>query len=129
MAISSSRVAAVAFGLVAVGFVCGAVLGALVSVLESGVSMEHLTGVLAFGAMFGAPIGAVITPVVGFLFARRAPLWKAIVVGAIGVLLGAAAVVPFGVWGLVGAIPGFFIAMVVLYIQTAARTRSFERAA
>jgi hypothetical protein len=129
MAISPGRVAIVVIGLAGIGFICGAFLGAVVSLLESGLSTEHLAGVLGFGAIFGAPIGALITPLVGFVFARRAPLWRAILVGAAGALLGAVAVMPFELMGIFGALPGFLLAMTALYIGTRRRIDDVERAA
>jgi hypothetical protein len=85
--------------------------------------------VLGFGAIFGAPIGAIITPVVGFAFARRAPLWKAIAAGATGALLGALAISPFPVMGIFGAVPGFLLAQLALYWTTRPSARAVSPAA
>ena len=95
MSISASRVAVVTAALLAIGAVCGAVLGGLALLVEirphlppimatlrlgARVRLEAAAffGLFGAGALFGAPVGAALAPMVGWLFLRRVSLAQAI---------------------------------------------------
>ena len=86
------RIFAVTAGLFAAGAIVGAVTGALVAaVIVSFVTRSapplspELFGI---GAMFGAPLGAVLFPTAGWLLMRHVPLGKALLGTSIGTLAG-----------------------------------------
>jgi hypothetical protein len=116
MAASLRRIIAVTGGISAVGAVCGVVLGSLAFWVQDwlmpGVSAPNERFKLAMlGIAGGALFGAVLAPIVAWLFLRRATLARAIAETAAGVLLGiavGAAVRPrytilFGLAGFVAA--------------------------
>ena len=86
------RIFAVTAGLFGAGAIVGAVTGALVAaVITSFVTRSapplspELFGI---GAMFGAPLGAVLFPAAGWLLMRHVPLGKALLGTSIGTLAG-----------------------------------------
>ena len=116
MAASLRRIVAVTGGIIAIGMVCGAVLGSLAFWFQvrlmPGVSVPGDGFKLAMlGIAGGALFGAVLAPIVAWLFLRRVSLARAIGETATGVLLGiaiGAAVHPrstilFGLAGFVAA--------------------------
>lgn len=96
MAASLRRIIAVTAGISGVGMVCGALLGSLAFWVEvglmPGVSAPNERFKLAMlGIAGGALFGAVLAPIVAWLFLRRVSLARAIGETAAGVLLGIAA--------------------------------------
>ena len=107
------RIIAVTVGLAVLGALCGGVLGALVFLGmvggSEGFRIPPLREVLFVGAVVGAPIGAVLAPILGWTLLRQAPigvavraavLWSA---GAalLGWLITPGLAVPFAILGLV----------------------------
>lgn len=134
MSVSASRVAGVTLVLLGIGAVCGAVIGGLALVVEihpllppvaatlrlgARLRLETaaLFGLFGAGAVLGAPIGAALGPMVGWLFLRRVPLAQAIGITAFGALIGiavSAMVLPdFSVFF---ALAGFLAAAIRLWI-------------
>ena len=74
----ASRILAVTAGLIALGAICGALLGALVFLgivgLSEGFRFAPLGAVLAVGAGVGAPVGAVLAPILGWTLLRHVPI-------------------------------------------------------
>ena len=96
MAASLRRIVAVTGGVSAVGMVCGVVLGSLAFWVQDwlmpGTSVPQERFKLAMlGIAGGALFGAVLAPIVAWLFLRRVSLARAIGETAAGVLLGIAA--------------------------------------
>jgi hypothetical protein len=93
MKTSLGRILAVTFGLSALGIVWGALLGGIGMLLDLGrhipdADVVGVPGAFCLGASFGAIAGAILAPVVGWLFLRRASLGRAIAETALGVLAG-----------------------------------------
>ncbi len=83
------RIVAVTIGLVGAGILFGAIAGgtsfALVGILAGqNVSIEEFE----FGAMFGAPLGAVTAPLLSWLLLRHVPLGKMFAVCSVGTAIG-----------------------------------------
>jgi hypothetical protein len=82
---------AITGGLAIFGAAAGAIAGALVAVLAISLSLGPLEALdlelLGFGATLGAPLGAVLLPISGWLLMRRVPLGRAM----LGTMLGAIA--------------------------------------
>lgn len=87
------RILAVTAGLFAAGAIVGALTGAVVAAVlanflpdpaRSGLGLD----VVGAGAVFGAPLGAVLFPTAGWLLMRRVPLGKALLGTSIGTLTG-----------------------------------------
>jgi hypothetical protein len=83
------RIVSVTLGLMGAGFVFGALAGgaAFSTVLlmdGEGISL----GAFAFGALYGAPLGAVIAPLLSWLLLRRVPLGLMFLVCSIGTTIG-----------------------------------------
>ena len=112
MPISPTRVLLVSLGLGLLGALFGAVLGALTLLVElaRGLSGDWQVS-LIFGAGFGAVVGAVLVPLVAWVFLRRVALSRAIGQTAGGVVAGVALgglvaprfCVPLGLLGFVAA--------------------------
>jgi hypothetical protein len=95
MAASLRRIVAVTAGISGLGMVCGSLLGSLAFWVQLGLmpgtSAPHEQFKLAMlGIAGGALFGAVLAPIVAWLFLRRATLARAIGETAAGVLLGIA---------------------------------------
>jgi hypothetical protein len=86
------RIFAVTAGLFAAGAIVGAVTGALVAaVIISFVTRSApplSPEIFGVGALFGAPLGAVLFPTAGWLLMRHVPLGKALLGTSIGALAG-----------------------------------------
>src|SRR5690242_20736353 len=82
------RILLVTVGLAIFGAVAGAIAGAFVAALGVALKQGPLGpvdfAVAAMGALFGAPLGAVLLPVAGWLLMRRVPLGRAM----LGTMLG-----------------------------------------
>jgi len=83
------RIVVVTIGLVGAGIVSGALAGgtafALVVVLADGrISIE----LFEIGAIFGAPLGAIIAPLLAWLLLRRVPLGRMFLVCSVGTAIG-----------------------------------------
>jgi hypothetical protein len=134
MSVSASRVAIVTAALLGVGAVCGAVLGGLALVVEIHpllppvmatlrlaarlrIQASALFGLFGAGALFGAPVGAMLAPMVGWLFLRRVSLAQAIGQTALGALIGiAVSAVLRPDFSLPFALAGFLAAAIRLWI-------------
>lgn len=122
MPISIKRVFAVTAGLLGIGALCGAVLGAVIvgaMLLRYGLSeaTPDVGFALIFGGGVGAGIGAVLTPLLAWIFLRRVPLGRAIGETAIGMLAGVALAMIFvPAYWLGAALLGFLGAGVRLFV-------------
>ena len=111
-----ARIVVMSAYLVAIGVMVGGALGVATfaaGMISDGESLRVLlypwTYILGGGV--GAVIGAVLAPVMAWIFLRRVPLWRAIAEPALGTLLGilvAAATVPWGtvLFPLIGFLAG-----------------------
>lgn len=126
-----ARIAAITTGLVGAGAVFGAVAGTValaVSLIIDGI--PSLVGAALLGAYFGAPLGAIAAPILGWSLLRRVPLGRMFVVCATGTVIGGVAG-----WlaagsngdimrgGLAGAAIGCVVAAVNLWYRTRGRSR------
>jgi hypothetical protein len=85
------RILAVTAGLAVTGAIVGTITGAVVAAVIIGVitrSAPLELDLFAIGAMFGAPLGAVLFPAAGWLLMRHVPLGKALLGTSIGTLAG-----------------------------------------
>jgi len=130
LTVSPLRVVAVTAGLVLTGIVvgglCGAAALALVLTVMGGGRKALDPGLLAIAAAFGAVVGAVVAPLMSWLFLRNVPLGRATLQTAIGSILGGAVgfvlpVIPLGshvvpgvLWG---GLLGFIAAVVRLRLK------------
>ena len=128
-----SRIVALTLGLVGVGAAVGAIAGAtvaalVVAVLESPRAALY-PELLRLGATFGAPLGAVLFPLAGWLLMRHVPLGRALLGTAAGTVAGGLVgwFVPVGpdriARTLIAGIVGFVLAVLALR-RSAAATRS-----
>jgi hypothetical protein len=120
------RILTVTAGLVAVGATVGALAGAAVAALIGAILDAPLAALdpelLLAGATFGAPLGAVLLPVAGWLLMRHVPLGRALVWTTVGTVAGGlvgwflpASVQRFMLGKtLVGGIIGFLLAVLIL---------------
>jgi len=84
-----SRVLAVTAGLVGLGAVAGAIAGAVVALLVGVVSdIPEPATTAMLGAAFGAPMGAVLLPIAGWLLMRRVPIGRALLMTMLGTIAG-----------------------------------------
>jgi hypothetical protein len=104
--------------------VCGAFLGGIAMLVDLGrhirdAEVGGVPGAFGLGAMFGATLGAVLAPAVGWIFLRRASLGRAIAETALGALAGilAAAVSPSRPIYSLGLV-GFLLAATRLWFAT-----------
>ena len=119
-----SRVLAVSIGLAAGGAIAGALAGVAVAALVASLMQTSRAaldlGLLAIGAAFGAPLGAVLFPLAGWLLMRRVPLGRALLGTSVGTIAGGVIgwFVPAGsdIIGrtLIAGLIGFAIAVFVL---------------
>lgn len=124
MPVSPKRILAVTAALLAVGAVCGAVLG-MVILTALGIRFGDIRrvgdvwGPLAFAAGFGAAIGAIVTPILAWIFLRRVPLGRAIAETTLGLLAGVALAMVFApAFWLPAALLGFVVAAVRLFVTS-----------
>ena len=83
-----TRVLSITVGMVGLGAVAGALAGAVVAtlvVVVTGIG-DLSDGVV--GAFFGAPLGAVLLPIAGWLSMRRVPIGRALLVTMLGTIAG-----------------------------------------
>jgi len=121
---SIGRAIAVTVGLSALGAMCGALLGGIAILVDLGRDIRFaevggVPGAFGLGAALGATFGAVITPVVGWIFLRRVSLGRAIAETTLGTLAGilAASLWPSRPIYLLGFV-GFFLAALRLWFTT-----------
>jgi hypothetical protein len=124
MKASIGRALAVTLGLSVLGVVSGGLLGGIAMLVDLGryirdADVGGIPGAFALGAMFGASLGAVLAPVVGWTFLRRVSLGRAIAETALGTLAGILAAVlwpsrPIYLSGLIG----FLLAAIRLWFAT-----------
>ncbi|HET7234757.1 MAG TPA: hypothetical protein VFJ16_32385 [Longimicrobium sp.] len=88
---SPARVAAVTGGLLLAGAVCGAVAGALGSLVALAGPYDHpgVPALLLFGMVAGTVIGAPLLPATAWLLLRRVPLGVSFIGTTAGTVLGA----------------------------------------
>jgi hypothetical protein len=118
------RIAAVTAGLAIagalVGAICGAVMMLAFILIEESGMLRDLLPLLAWGAMVGAALGAVLGPLSAWLLMRHVPIGLALAGTALGTLVGA--VIGIFVSGLDGALMfglgGFAVAALVLWMKT-----------
>ena len=115
--------------LIGIGAVVGGVLGAIAfgaGMLGDGASPLVLVNpwTLILGGSVGALIGAVLAPVMAWIFLRRVPLWRAIAEPAIGTLLGIVIALLVAPWATI-ALPviGFVVGGVRLWVVDGRRER------
>jgi len=105
------RIIAVTAGLAAGGAVLGTLAGVLAIAVVLGVvgwrsPFDDLVGLFQLAAFFGAPMGAIGLPLLGWALLRYVPLWQVMLYSVLGTVFG-------GVfYGLIGAAVGFFLAAV-----------------
>ncbi len=129
--ISPLRVVVATAGLVATGIVVGGLCGALAlaaaAVLTGNwrVILDHQ--IWLFGGAVGAAVGAVVAPLMSWLFLRHVPLGRAIVETAVGSVLGGviAFALPFN--PIAGAVLGFTAAAVRLFVVDRRARRRLRR--
>lgn len=136
MKVSPGRVLAVTLGLSALGVVCGGLLGGVAVLLDlrghiPDSDVGGIPGAFSLGAMAGATVGAVLAPVVGWVFLRRVSLGRAIAETALGVLAG----ILVGAFLLPGrpiyelGLVGFLLAAAGLWFRTRRAARDHAAAA
>ena len=86
------RILAVTAGLAAFGAAAGGIAGALVAMLAVAIKWGPFEaadlGLAALGAVYGAPLGAVLLPAAGWLLMRRVPLGRAMLGTMLGTIAG-----------------------------------------
>lgn len=124
MSRSVPRILGVTAALALVGVFCGALLGGVTAVVSLGLGGggEGLGGwriVFALGAAIGAGFGAVLAPLLAWIFLRRVSIGRAIAETFLGVLIGIGigAIVKPAFCGLF-ALAGFGAAGIRLWIVT-----------
>jgi hypothetical protein len=124
MRVSPGRILAVTVGLVLTGAICGAILGGLSSVVEITaerglVMLRAWLMVFTLGAFFGAIVGAVLTPLLAWIFLRRVSLARAIGQTGLGVIVGVVIAAVFQpAFGVFYGVVGFVVAAVWLWLST-----------
>ena len=95
MTVAPTRVVSITFALSLLGAICGAVLGSLTAVTHPPLAFiprDDVTRFVLFGLEFGAfgggVIGAVLAPIIAWIFLRRVPLDRAIRITALGIAAG-----------------------------------------
>jgi hypothetical protein len=124
MRVSVGRALLSTISLSAIGVIAGGFLGGLAVLIDIGpyiqaAEMGGIPGAFGLGAMLGASYGALLAPVVGWIFLRRASLGRAIAETALGTLGGmlTALVLPSRPVYLLGFI-GFLAAAIRLWVAT-----------
>jgi hypothetical protein len=124
MRVSIGRALLVTVGLSAIGVIAGIVLGGIAVLIDFGphireAEMGGIPGAFGFGATLGASYGAVVAPIIGWIFLRRASLGRAIAETALGTLAGmlTAAALPSRPIYLLAFI-GFLAAAIRLWVAT-----------
>ena len=124
MSVSVGRAVLVTIGLSAIGVIAGVFLGGIAVLIDLGphireAEMGGIPGAFGLGAMLGASYGAVVAPIVGWIFLRRASLGRAIAETTLGTLGGmlTALVLPSRPIYLIAFI-GFLAAAIRLWVAT-----------
>ncbi len=126
---SPARDALVTLGLVGAGATFGALAGGTALAVAVFIA-DHEDAGLGFivGALFGAPVGSVVAPIVALSLLRRVPLGRMFAVCSIGTAIGGivgALTAPLSVeGGLGGALVGCLVAALMLRRWTAHRLES-----
>ncbi|HEV2672254.1 MAG TPA: hypothetical protein VGU74_14270, partial [Gemmatimonadales bacterium] len=85
----AGRIIAVTIGLVAAGILFGAIAGGAAFVAVGLIGGERMSvEAFEFGALVGAPLGAVTAPMLSWLLLRHAPLGKMFLVCCVGTAIG-----------------------------------------
>ena len=129
-----NRILAITTGLFAFGAAAGAVAGAVVAVLvvliTEGPRAAFDLELVQVGVFFGAPLGAVLLPLAGWLLMRRVPLGRAVLWTIVGTILGGLVgwFTPLGsdavYRSLLSGLAGFALAVLLLRRSTATRQLS-----
>ena len=86
------RILTVTAALAGVGAVTGAIAGAIVAflviLLRQGLGDALDLSTIEFGSWLGAPLGAVLFPLAGWLLMRRVPIGRALLGTMLGTILG-----------------------------------------
>jgi len=133
MRVSPGRILAVTVGLILTGAFCGAILGGLSLVIsfagKTGLHMVRawpMTFIL--GAYFGAIVGAVLTPLLAWIFLRRVSLARAIGRTALGVIVGVIVAAVFQpAFGVFYGVAGFLVATVWLWLSSRRTAAAISR--
>ena len=118
------------FGAVA-GGLAGAVVAVLVILITEGPREAFDLELVQVGLLFGAPLGAVLLPLAGWLLMRRVPLGRAALWTMVGTILGGLVgwFTPLGMdavnRSLLSGLAGF--ALAVLLLRRSAATRQLTR--
>ena len=130
------RIAAITMALTAIGSMLGAAAGATALWIASLASGDPAFGVaLLFAAVIGGALGAAALPLFAWLLLRHVALGLMFVLSATGTILGGVLgwLVPFGpdeiVGGLRGAVGGFVVSAVAMWLETRHRRRAVGIAA
>ena len=127
------RVVTVTLSIALVGAIIGGVVGAILLAawaLPLSATARDSVADAGWGALYGAMLGAVLAPITAWVFLRRVPLGRALLISTIWTTLGAAVgliIDRIGVSsialfpaGLAGALAGFLASAIRLYIATRA---------
>ncbi|MGH7520854.1 MAG: hypothetical protein ACREMI_06220 [Gemmatimonadales bacterium] len=120
------KIARVVLGLVGVGAVFGAIAGAVAITIATSLDGGPWLDVALFvGIWFGAPLGAIAAPVLGFSLLRRVPLGRLFVGCAAGTAIGgvvgwivSAPTANVAINGLAGAVIGCVVSAVNLWYRS-----------
>jgi len=130
--VSAHRVVGVTLGLVGAGAILGALAGAVALAASVLITENDTSGFgLVVGAYFGAPLGAITAPVLGWLMLRSIPLGRMFVVAAGGTAVGGIIgwiTTTSGTAEVVNGLSGAFIGCVVASITLRYRALSLPRA-
>jgi len=84
-----ARAALVTTGLIGAGALFGAVAGTIAVAISLTIDgLEALVVAAYLGSLFGAPLGAIAAPILGWLLLRRVPLGRMFVGCAAGTVIG-----------------------------------------
>jgi len=124
---SPARIAAVTAGLLVAGALFGSIAAAVGSAIAVAITDRGLPPweIVSFAALIGGVLGAPLLPVTSWLLLRRVPLGLSFVGTTVGTTLGGvigwiAAVTAAGNslgWPVMGAVIGFFAAVLVLRMR------------
>src|SRR5262245_28402711 len=85
----AGRIAVVTIGLISAGIILGALAGGSAFTIVGLLAGERMsTDAFGFGAIFGAPLGAVTAPLLSWLLLRRVPIGRMLLFCTIGTVIG-----------------------------------------